>query len=88
MRGLRWTPTVAIVLISSSLAVIGNSLSIKALQKIGVRNAHALAYDSTRGRVVLFGGADASKVRGDTWEWDGNSWSQVSSAGPAPQRFQ
>lgn len=43
----------------------------KTFPQIGVRNAHAMTYDSSRGRVVLFGGADASKVCGDTWEWDG-----------------
>jgi hypothetical protein len=53
----------------------------------GVRNAHAMAYDSSRGRVVLFGGADASKVRGDTWEWDGSRWEQVNNSGPAPRTF-
>ena len=38
----------------------------------GVRNAHAMAYDPSIGRVVLFGGADAASVRGDTWAWDGD----------------
>ena len=46
-----------------------------------------MAYDSRRGRVVLFGGADASKVCGDTWEWDGNRWTQVSVTGPGPRTF-
>ncbi|HEY1089265.1 MAG TPA: kelch repeat-containing protein, partial [Archangium sp.] len=35
------------------------------------RRAHAMAYDSTRHRVVLFGGAGPL---GDTWEWDGTRW--------------
>jgi len=54
---------------------------------IGVRNAHGMSYDNHRGRVVLFGGADASKVCGDTWEWDGARWKQVSIEGPAPRTF-
>src|SRR5437867_10161120 len=33
----------------------------------------AMAYDSFRGRVVLFGGA-SSGVRGETWEWDSHAW--------------
>ena len=37
------------------------------------RDAHAMAYDSARGRVVMFGGYDGG-VFGDTWEWDGNNW--------------
>ena len=54
---------------------------------ISVRNAHAMTYDRHRGRVVLFGGADASTVRGDTWEWDGAGWAQISLAGPEPRTF-
>ncbi|HEX6623531.1 MAG TPA: kelch repeat-containing protein, partial [Pyrinomonadaceae bacterium] len=46
-----------------------------------------MTYDSGRGRVILFGGADESKVRGDTWEWDGRRWSLVSQAGPGPRTF-
>jgi hypothetical protein len=38
------------------------------------RSKHALAYDSERGRVVLYGG-DGHK---DTWEWDGERWANVS----------
>jgi len=33
-----------------------------------------MAYDSLRGRSVLFGGGT------DTWEWDGSHWSSVSTA--------
>jgi hypothetical protein len=54
---------------------------------IGVRNAHALAYDESRGRVILFGGADASAVHGETWGWDGARWSLVASEGPGPRTF-
>ena len=47
------------------------------------RSAHALAFDSGRNRLVLFGGvaADAS-FRGDTWEWDGENWTQIADTGP------
>jgi hypothetical protein len=54
---------------------------------IGVRNAHAMIYDTRRGRIVLFGGADAEKVCSDTWEWNGNRWTQVSLKGPGPRTF-
>ncbi|MBI2945238.1 MAG: hypothetical protein HYY25_13675 [Candidatus Wallbacteria bacterium] len=40
------------------------------------RNLHALAYDSARQRVVLFGGWAGGDNSNDTWEWDGTSWSQ------------
>jgi hypothetical protein len=54
---------------------------------LGVRNAHALAYDSDRGRVLLFGGADEGKVLGDLWEWDGKTWQRLASEGPPPRTF-
>jgi hypothetical protein len=42
---------------------------------------HALAYDSNRGRVVLFGGNpdpnQANVFFIDTWEWDGSYWTQM-----------
>src|SRR5262249_58787461 len=40
------------------------------------RFLHALAYDSARGRTVLFAGIGAS----DTWEWDGGTWTLRSPA--------
>src|SRR5690606_11603877 len=46
------------------------------------RTEPAMAYDSARGKVVLFGGAD-SHLRGDTWEWDGVSWRRVATTGPS-----
>ncbi|MFN7972296.1 MAG: kelch repeat-containing protein [Acidobacteriota bacterium] len=36
---------------------------------------HAMAYDSARGRVVMFGGRTvASNYNNDTWEYDGVDW--------------
>jgi len=42
------------------------------------RYGHAMAYDSNRGVVVLFGGADSNTDYGlnDTWEYDGTTWVQ------------
>ncbi len=39
------------------------------------RNDLAMAYDSTHGQVVLFGGVENSDFS-DTWEWDGSNWTQ------------
>jgi hypothetical protein len=49
------------------------------------REAHAMAYDSARGKTVLFGGEilSSSTCFGDTWEWDGTSWTQPTQ--PTPQ---
>jgi hypothetical protein len=40
------------------------------------RSAAGLAYDPTTGTVVLFGGGDNGSVFGDTWTWDGVTWTQ------------
>jgi uncharacterized protein (TIGR03437 family) len=41
------------------------------------RFAHAMAYDSAHGQVVLFGGTSASLFT-DTWVWDGANWTEKS----------
>lgn len=46
------------------------------------RNSSAMAYDSFRGRTILFGGGGNATV-GDTWEWDGSFWTQTQDIGPA-----
>ena len=47
------------------------------------REHHTMAYDSVRGRTVLFGGSDGSSYLGDTWEWNGANWAQVATTGPS-----
>ncbi len=55
------------------------------------RAAHALSDDPLRGRVVLFGGTaeigtwPATTAFGDTWEWDGRTWTVVATGGPSPR---
>jgi hypothetical protein len=52
-----------------------------------VREAAAYAYDSARGRLIRYGGgASPGQAALETWEFDGGSWTLVSSQGP-PQRF-
>ena len=56
------------------------------------RGDHAVAFDSARGRVVLFGGRDDSSANGcdgsgglfcgDTWEWDASTWARRLPADP------
>jgi hypothetical protein len=49
----------------------------------------AAAFDSRRGRVVLFGGHDRTGESGnrfgDTWEWDGKRWMKIQTTGPSPR---
>ena len=47
------------------------------------RYVHAMAYDSDRGVVVLFGGRDEMGRLGDTWEWDGSAWTLAHAGDPA-----
>jgi hypothetical protein len=50
-----------------------------------------MAFDSARGRIVLFGGegygVGGTSQFNDTWEWDGDIWTQVSDIGPSPRQF-
>jgi hypothetical protein len=50
---------------------------------------HALAYDSARGRTVLFGGRKPGSPpsHADTWEWDGAAWVNVTPAVGPPGRY-
>lgn len=49
------------------------------------REAHGLAFDPRRARLVLFGGRDPAhtQVHRDTWEFDGFTWQQVANSGPS-----
>ena len=49
------------------------------------REGALMAYDSAREKTILFGGAVDMEVLGDTWEWDGEQWAQVSAEGPPPR---
>ncbi|MGK0153977.1 MAG: hypothetical protein ACI9SE_000927 [Neolewinella sp.] len=43
------------------------------------RYYHAMAYDSVRGKVVMFGGSSpTASANNETWEFDGANWAQVS----------
>jgi hypothetical protein len=49
-----------------------------------------MVYDAGRQRLVLFGGFaykgdGESTAFGDTWEWNGEYWTQVSDRGPSPR---
>ncbi|MEM7200996.1 MAG: kelch repeat-containing protein [Planctomycetota bacterium] len=47
------------------------------------RGNHTATYDRDRQRVVLFGGSDRWNSFGDTWEWDGVGWREVTAPGPS-----
>lgn len=56
------------------------------------RVSAVLAYDTARSRAILFGGTSAWTQQsgwnnlGDTWEWDGNDWTELSPSNAPPAR--
>lgn len=44
------------------------------------------AWDGTRHRLVVYGGANNDGPLGDTWEWNGSAWTQSATAGPSVRR--
>jgi hypothetical protein len=51
----------------------------------GPRMAAGATFDAKRGVMLLFGGMDATGMRGDLWSWDGATWTQLATEGPAPR---
>lgn len=50
------------------------------------RSGHGIAVDTDRSRIVIFGGIRGNDdLRGDTWEFDGESWRLVADTGPSPR---
>lgn len=49
------------------------------------RSSAAVAYDTTRAEIVLFGGY-SGPYRADTWAWDGTTWTEHLSVGSPPGR--
>jgi hypothetical protein len=91
-RAARATATLVVVIvagISGGYSSFTPALSAKSSPSLGVRNAHAMVYATDRRSVILFGGANASKVCDDTWEWvtDARIWRHINARGPAPRTF-
>jgi hypothetical protein len=52
----------------------------------GVRSNSAMAFDSSRGTLVLYGGQNGGTVLGETWELNGTgSWTLIPATGPGPR---
>lgn len=75
----------------SQLAVLGDTWEWDGsmwIQRLPASNPaprfdHAMAYDSVRGKVVMFGG-NAPSPGNETWEWDGTDWRTRPSAHRPP----
>ena len=46
------------------------------------RHGAGVAYDSRRGRMIIFGGDDATGIRGDTWAFSDGRWTKLADASP------
>ncbi len=74
-------------------AVPGQARIDRALGGPAARAYAQMAYDTVRNRTILYGGynypnSGASDFFTDTWEYDGNSWRQLSSGtGPGNRNF-
>ncbi len=58
----------------------GKAWKVSAVVGPPTRYVHAMAYDSARHRIVLFGGGQTSppyRPMSDVWEWNGNTWEHV-----------
>jgi hypothetical protein len=69
----------------------GASWSLAATSGPSARSGHGMAFDSRRGRGVLFGGGifqgtQAGLSNSDTWEWDGSTWLRVATTVSPPRR--
>lgn len=53
----------------------------------GGRNAHVLVHDPIRQRTLLFGGLNRGTALGDSWEWDGDEWTQLAPATSPSRRW-
>jgi formylglycine-generating enzyme required for sulfatase activity len=71
---------------------VGWSTQASAVSPPG-RYAHGLVHDTRRGRLVLFGGFQPrsgnpnpdARGLGDTWEFDGSTWTLAATSGPSPR---
>lgn len=90
---------IAATMLAACLAHVGNAATALAQctgwsesPAVGptIRSMHSLTFDSTRGKVLLFGGygpkPDGSEYLGDTWEFDGTTWTLRTTTGPAARQ--
>ncbi len=60
--------------------------SVAAAQLPDARYDHSMVYDPENDQVVLFGGYNGSgDFLGDTWLWDGITWTLAPTSGPSPR---
>jgi len=90
----RWTLRIGL---TAAVALAGSAACAQGVwvQRLAAappsRSDHAMAGDTGRGLVTLFGGTVGSSqpvdIRGDTWEWNGAAWTQRAPAVSPPGRM-
>jgi len=66
-----------------------NWTALSPAQNPGLVAEHAMAYDDSRGRIVLFGGTNGTThaFSNDTWEWNGTNWTHMHPQSSPPARY-
>lgn len=94
--GRRWPQAMAgVVAVLVAFAGAGTFLALRTARQGDVatsgsgspagRTGAAMAYDSTAGVTVMFGGTgDGGRALADTWLWDGSRWNSAPGASPGP----
>jgi hypothetical protein len=65
----------------------GGGWTLRSTDGPGPRYQAKMVYEASQSRVLLFGGylwvgGSTFQTRGDTWGWNGTSWSQLANSGP------
>jgi hypothetical protein len=82
----RWAgPGTALVLVGALASEAPAQVLWAKTPAVDGRSAHAMAYDSSRARVVLFGGSTSIHLS-ETCEWDGSNWSRRFPSDSPPAR--
>jgi hypothetical protein len=76
-----------LLLVVACASAVAGIDTVQDAPSLGVRNAHAMVYDEVRRAIVLYGGADAEGVRGDTFLWTGSAWRPLPHPGPPARTF-
>ena len=85
------TPTITPTPIPDDVSPELNWEMLEAASSPPARMGHGMAFDDVRERLVVFGGSTTGRSHNsnsDTWEWDGNEWSEIQPATvPTIRRF-
>jgi hypothetical protein len=62
----------------------GRSWTLLATDGPAPRDRHAMALDSRKGVILLYGGGTSAGQFDDMWQWDGVRWTRIPLTGPTP----